>query len=855
MAILEEDLKNYLIYKREVKKRDNKIIYPITGGWFPLGDIYLPAAENEKEESLVFNYGIFYYDNMQVNLSDRYVAGGAFIFPCTAYFRNWLLYHDVAYSNLANSLSGRLFKDSSSNDIKQAYGINGDDEFPQDCEKLMKRIARHLLNRDYPISFYDKKIQYHLDFLATTNLLKLLSPERYVNFYNYLMPESSYAIIRETVNHYNDTDYAFMIVSEKIIYARQYTFHYYCNFHRVNHFMQLDILAAAVSYEGNFIYMVTDQDMDISHCSLFPTVESGEIHELKMAIMQYLESLHNPISMAAKGESLAVSAGQPENYTEADLKRSLDSLIGLDEAKKVILQQFKLMQVENKRRAMGLPISNGSTRHMLFTGNPGTGKTMVARIMAEMFKGLGILGKDSPFIEASRGDLVAEYIGQTAPKMRKVFESARGGILFIDEAYSLYSGAGSNDFGKEAIDELMKLMEDYKDDTIVILAGYTSEMNKLLTMNPGLKSRIPIHIDFPDYTPHELGLIAKRMLAEKQFIASDDVIQKMENTLGKLNVGESAGNARLVRNFVEKMISNQAMRISDGNCTKEDLMTILPEDIPGYSDESQDTDFDLDEEFQNIIGLAAVKTRIKQLEAEIRIRKIRERKGLKVDSTNTLHFIFSGNPGTGKTTMARVMARLFHKLKIIPSNNLVEVSRKDLVAGYVGQTAAKTEAVFNSASGGVLFIDEAYSLTSANEQDFGHEAIDTLVKLIEDNQSTVVILAGYTDDMRHFLDSNPGLASRFPDWIEFPDYNEEELLEIGRRICREKGYILSREAEEKVRELMARERLKPNFGNGRVVRNCIEKSIAKQNMRILEIDEADMTEEDLVNLTGDDMTL
>ena len=146
-------------------------------------------------------------------------------------------------------------------------------------------------------------------------------------------------------------------------------------------------------------------------------------------------------------------------------------------------------------------------------------------------------------------------------------------------------------------------------------------------------------------------------------------------------------------------------------------------------------------------------------------------------------------------------------------------------------------------------------MTSMNSQDFGHEAVDTLVKLMEDNKNTVVILAGYTNEMRNFLNSNSGLASRFPDWIEFPDYGEEDLLKIGKKIAKKKGYVLSTTAESRVLELMKEQKKLPNFGNGRVVRNCIEKSISKQNMRILNIDESEMTDEDITVLLGEDITL
>lgn len=832
MTELSKDIKNYLIYISEFKKDGKNIIYPIEGGWFPLGTVFF---QNNAGEEITYDYGYFYYDDLRVLPDEKFIDKARYFFPFGHYFKDWPFFAEVAYSKIGHAVTYK--KTHGTNEY--CHGVTDPDTIPPSVEKLLGHMMDHLLNEDYPISFYNAKIETHLDFLAEINLFSHISAQRYSD-------------------HYNSTDYTFLLVSNRVMYTREYKFTYYCCLHMVEGTMQLDILAVAVSYKGDFIYMVTNQDMELYHCILFPTDESGELIALRDAMMHYLGLVPNTANHNETQNEINNNQDEEDDNNEdlgTVLQRKLDSIVGLKSAKEIIMQQFKLLQVEKKRRDMGISDLGPTTRHMLFTGNPGTGKTMIARIMVDMFKDMGIINKDGPFIEADRGDLVGEYIGQTAPKMKKVFDAARGGALFIDEAYSLYSNAGSNDFGREAIDELVKLMEDYKNDTIVILAGYTNEMNKLLSMNPGLKSRIPIHIDFPDYNPHELRLIAKSMLEDKKFQVSEEVLDQIEKELGRLNVGSDAGNARLVRNFVEKIINRQALRLSSLDCSKEDLVTIKLEDIPGISNQQSDDGFDLDSTLNSIIGLGEVKNRIKQLEAEIRIKKIREKKGLPVDNQNTLHFIFSGNPGTGKTTMARVLAQMLHKLNIIPSDLLVETSRKDLVAGYVGQTASKTAAVFSSAAGGVLFIDEAYSLTSANSQDFGHEAVDTLVKLMEDNKNTVVILAGYTNEMRHFLNSNPGLASRFPDWIEFPDYNEEDLLKIGKEIAKKKGYVLSPEAENRVLELMREQKRLPNFGNGRVVRNCIEKSISKQNMRILNIDESEMTDEDLMVLLGEDITL
>jgi stage V sporulation protein K len=224
--------------------------------------------------------------------------------------------------------------------------------------------------------------------------------------------------------------------------------------------------------------------------------------------------------------------------------------------------------------------------HMIFKGNPGTGKTTVARLLGKMFKHMKILQKGHT-VEVERADLVGEYIGHTAQKTREQIRRALGGILFIDEAYSLARG-GEKDFGKEAIDTLVKAMEDHKDDLIVILAGYKDEMEWFLQTNPGLRSRFPIRMEFNDYSVDELMQIAKMMAEKREYKFTADALLKFEKIL--LNSKNSAyydkmGNARLVRNMIEKAIRRQALRlVNQRKISREDLMYIKPEDISEVED-------------------------------------------------------------------------------------------------------------------------------------------------------------------------------------------------------------------------------------------------------------------------------
>lgn len=262
-----------------------------------------------------------------------------------------------------------------------------------------------------------------------------------------------------------------------------------------------------------------------------------------------------------------------------DTMAELNSLVGLTSVKELLNEVYAFAKIQKTRLKQQL-IAQPLVLHMIFKGNPGTGKTTVARLVGKLFKEMDILQKGH-LIEVERADLVGEYIGHTAQKTREVIRKSIGGILFVDEAYSLARG-GEKDFGKEAIDALVKSMEDYKENFIVILAGYREEMNKFLQTNPGLRSRFPIHLEFPDYSVAELMEIAETMVKQRQYYFSEEANEKLLSLLRKncLFGHEHNGNARMVRNLIERAIRKQAVRlIGKKKLTREDLMLIKEEDI------------------------------------------------------------------------------------------------------------------------------------------------------------------------------------------------------------------------------------------------------------------------------------
>ncbi|ADO56942.1 AAA family ATPase [Paenibacillus polymyxa] len=294
-----------------------------------------------------------------------------------------------------------------------------------------------------------------------------------------------------------------------------------------------------------------------------------------------------PIASVTVDETEAVASTKSQALPQylslyQEIQKELDHLVGLDNIKELVFEVYAFLQIAHMRTDAGL-LSNAHVYHMIFKGNPGTGKTTVARIIAKMLQKMGVLSKGH-LIEVERADLVGEYIGHTAQKTRDLVKKSLGGVLFIDEAYSLARG-GEKDFGKEAIDTLVKAMEDQKNQFILILAGYSGEMDFFLRTNPGLPSRFPIQLDFPDYTVDQLIQISELMAKERDYILMPQSILKMkEHLLNERNDSLHAfSNARYVRNVIEKAIRHQAVRLLNqyrsGQPGKQELMTLRPEDL------------------------------------------------------------------------------------------------------------------------------------------------------------------------------------------------------------------------------------------------------------------------------------
>jgi len=540
------------------------------------------------------------------------------------------------------------------------------------------------------------------------------------------------------------------------------------------------------------------------------------------------------------------------------LLEELNGLVGLTRIKQEVNKMLKEHKIQERRRNMGLETGQKSW-HSVFEGPPGTGKTTVARLMASLFKSMGIL-KKGQLVEVDRSQLVSNYIGETAIKTHKLIDSALDGVLFIDEAYAL-TPKSENDHGKEAIDTLIQRMDKDRDRLVVFMAGYSEEMKELISSNSGFESRVKNFFQFDDFQPSELLAIFKTMAEKQKFNLTEEAEAKLERYFGFIfrSKDRNFGNARLVRNLFESVTSQQSLRLADlDNVSDEDLMTITEEDISDVVkkvfDDNKEVPIDtILDELNGLVGLDNVKDDVTRLAKHMMVAKKRMERNLAVEPL-VLHSVFLGPPGTGKTTVARLMGRIFRSLGLLAKGHVVEVDRSGLVGRYVGETAQKTSKVIDSALDGILFIDEAYSLAGGSDNDFGPEAIQTLLKRMEDNRDRLaVVLAGYPLEMNRFFESNSGLKSRFPRAFDFQDYNPLELKEIFCRTAKMKNYILTPEAEQTFLEIMenAYQQRDRHFGNGRMVRNIFERAIQNQSDRIVLMD--NISDDEFITVTADDV--
>jgi SpoVK/Ycf46/Vps4 family AAA+-type ATPase len=540
------------------------------------------------------------------------------------------------------------------------------------------------------------------------------------------------------------------------------------------------------------------------------------------------------------------------HITVDEAMAELNAMIGLDAVKDQVRSIIASVEAA-RRRAIAGHGAEKPMQHFVFLGPPGTGKTAVARIIAKIFYAFGLLSSPS-VVEAQRADLVGEYLGATAIKTNDLVDSALGGVLFIDEAYSLVNeGDGQGDrFGTEAVQALVKRAEDDRENLIVILAGYERQMESFLASNPGLNSRFGVRVKFPSYSPAELLALADLAVQGKGELLEPDarpVLRRIFDEVGRRRLADELGNGRFVRSLLARAGQQRDVRVMAGPAepTSAELVTLRGQDLElayaelttrfrGYSDTP--TVEGALAELDALVGLDPVKRQVHEIVAQLQVARLRDRQGL-ASQPPSRHFVFSGPPGTGKTTVARIIGRIFASLGLLVRPEVIEAHRADLVGEHLGSTAIKTSKLIDSAMGGVLFIDEAYALHNeaySGGDAFGSEAVATLLKRAEDDRERlVIVLAGYTDDMDRLLRSNPGLASRFSTRITFPSFDASELARIAQVIAAQAGDTFDTDALPVLQSIFVQAcehgRIDA-LGNGRFARSLFERACASRDVRV-----------------------
>lgn len=546
--------------------------------------------------------------------------------------------------------------------------------------------------------------------------------------------------------------------------------------------------------------------------------------------------------------------------TLEELLNKLNSLTGLTVVKKEVEEKIATFNMLEKNRKSGCGNEETITLNTLLLGPPGTGKTTVARLLGKIYGQIGILPRGDIFVEVTRDGLVAGYTGQTALKVDEIVKKAMGGVLFIDEAYNLVNG-DHDEFGKEAFNTLLTRAENYRDRLMIIMAGYEEPMRELLAVNEGMARRFPHELHFENYTEEELYTIFQSMMIQRGYHLHMNAENAVRRLIKSKMSRNNFGNAGDIRNMLEGIIQKLSVRVFNQKIESHiDRMTIRRNDVEeyiGHSTEIEKTLEDYLEELNRLTGLESVKNHIMEELKSSRIAQERARRAGVDYSPGTLHMLLVGNAGTGKTTVARLIGKIYGKAGLIKNDDVfVEIRRESLVAGYMGQTGAKVIKEVDKAKGGVLFIDEAYNLVNGEHDEFGKDALNTLLAPIENNRDDLmVIMAGYEPEMDDLLNHNQGLRSRLNTKLVLEDYSLEQMVHIFYKKAETEGYLIENGIKDYVSEYLAAEKKKayPDFGNARGVRNCFESVVKRMNARLSSCENTFLSDRKLQSLSDEEI--
>lgn len=556
-----------------------------------------------------------------------------------------------------------------------------------------------------------------------------------------------------------------------------------------------------------------------------------------------------------------------ENYSLQLILEELNGYVGLKNLKHSLSEFITYINFVQERKKQGIDVKENLTAHCIFLGNPGTGKTSIARILGRFFKSVGLL-ENGHVVEVDRSTLVGEYIGETAQKTEKVIKQALGGILFIDEAYTLKRDTNGNDFGQEAIDIILKRMEDFNGKFFVIAAGYPELMQNFLNSNPGLKSRFTHLFLFDDFSANELVEIYKLFSSREKFIITPEAEELLTNKLKLIyeNDKNNLGNARFVRNLFNETKVQLSKRYHSLKYDERNFYassTIIIDDIlsafNNYEKHSKGFVFNDDKlnkylnELNNLVGLEDVKKTFSKLLASIKVEQLKKERAISSLPKN-LNSIFICEPGAGTSTVARLFGKVFKELSFIESGQLVEIDSSYFYGLNKIDSYLTLDKIFQDSIGKIIIVNDSV-ITLKAKSDFSDSLLQYfLKKLYLYKDKVVAVLTGNQDEFEDLFESVPVIENQFPNIYNFGHYSTRQLLEIALNICQKKNYQLEEGAWQQMLDLLAKLRSdkNKNFYNARTIKEILNKAITNQEERIISLKHP--KDADLMTITYEDFT-
>lgn len=589
-----------------------------------------------------------------------------------------------------------------------------------------------------------------------------------------------------------------------------------------------------------------------------------EIIELDENPYQWLDNSNKQNTSQPKNVQL-FDKQTVDSFSPFLFSNELNDFIGLKNVKQSLLDFTTYLNFVQERKQKGINVQENLTPHCIFLGNPGTGKTKIARILGKFYKSIGLL-ENGHVIEVDRSALVGEFIGATAQKTEQVIAQAIGGILFIDEAYSLKPSNDLKDFGQEAIEIILKRMEDYRGKFIVIVAGYPSLMNAFMNSNPGLKSRFTHTFVFEDYSAEELAEIYKQFASKEKYILSDDASEELINSLELVisRADKSFGNARFIRNIFHEtkiQLSKRYQLLNYEERNYSALSTIIRKDIIRafnvYNNQAQNIRFNNKKiekylsDMNDLVGLDDVKLSVNKFLSSAKVDNLKKINGISSSSKN-LNSIFIAQPGSGTSTIAKLLGKILKELNLIEFGNVIEIDSSLFYGMNNIESYFVIDKLFQESGGNIILINDAIN-TLRTKNDFSDSLLQYFLKKLYLNQNKVsAILYSTREEIQELIQSFPVIENQFPNIFNFQEYSNRQLLEIGWKICKKKNYILDEGAWQLLYEIIcaARAEVTKNFYNARTVNEILNQAIAAQENRILNF--TNLNESDLMTLTYQD---